>query len=137
MKKSKKGRQTKTKTLEFKRHIAPKTVLLRPLLAMIWGIVSSLLLSSLLYMLCFYPSRDACISPLVWASLLKPYEHLLLISLGLPSFLSVYLLNALQQVSFNTFEIWWTVLSIFSIIFAYLIITLISGIILFIRKNRA
>ncbi len=136
MKKSKTVRYTKKTTNAHKQHIAPKTVLLRPVLAMIWGIVSSLLLSSLLYMLCFYPSRDACISPLVWASLLKPYEQLLLISLGLPSFLSVHLLNALQQVSFNTFEVWWTVLSILSIIFAYIVITLISGIILFIRKNR-
>lgn len=137
MKKNAKKISIKVNKQNNKRNIAPKTVLLRPLLAIMWGILSSSLFSTLLYMLCFYPSRDVCISPLVWVTLLKPYEHLLLISFGLPSFFSVYLLDFFNQISFNTFEIWWTVLSIFSIIFAYLIITAISGIILFIRKNKS
>lgn len=120
-----------------KNHVAPHAILFRPLLAVVWGIVGSQIFSSVLYTLCFYPSRDVCSSPLDWLSLLKFHELIAVVSAGLPSFFSVLVLKTIHQVTFNTMELWWTVLIIYSIIFAYLIITAISGIILFLRKNRS
>lgn len=137
MKTSTKRIKTYKKQVKEKNHIAPHAVLFRPLLAVIWGIISCLILSSILYTLCFYPSRDVCSSPLDWLSLLQFHEIMAVVSVGLPSFFAVLILKTFHQVSFNTMELWWTVLIICSIVFAYLIITAISGIILFLRKNKS
>jgi hypothetical protein len=136
MKRISKRRPVQTYPSREKKHIASYNVMVRPFLSVLWGIISSIVFALILYTLCFYPLRDICISPLDWFTLLNPLEYIILIPLSLPSMFSIFLLKTIFDVSFTTFEHWWTLFTIFSIIFAYLMITLISGIIMFLRKNR-
>lgn len=109
-------------------------VVTRPFLALVWGIVSTTFMFSLLYSLCFYPSRDVCSSPYEWISILPIFDKLLILTVGLPTFITHLLYGFSTNISFNVLELWWFSLSIVSILIAYIIITLVYRFILILRS---
>lgn len=128
---------SKTQVQVHKKEHTLLYVVIRPLLALIWGLGSTTFTFSLIYSLCYYPSRDICTSPYEWLSILPIHEKLLIFTLGLPTFITDMMFRSFTNIAPNVMELWWLALCICSFIVAYIIVTLLYRFILVLRYASA
>lgn len=127
---SKPQEQNSSKTSGHHSH----TVIVRPLLAVAWGIASTYYTFSLLFDLCFYPARVVCSTPYQWLTTIPLYERLLVLTIGLPTFLTDLIFEIFSVARFGETERLWIPFALSSVVVAYLIILGIASVIRLLRK---
>jgi hypothetical protein len=139
MKKKKNSQSTKTSpsTASEKKGAHSHSVIVRPILAVLWGIGSTYYTFSLLFDLCFYPARDLCSTPYQWLTTIPLYERLLVLTIGLPTFITDLIFEIFSIARFGETERLFLPFAVSSIVVAYLVILGINSLLGFFRKMNS
>lgn len=139
MKKKKNSQSTKTSSSNpsDKKASHSHSVIIRPILAVLWGIGSTYYTFSLLFDLCFYPARDLCSTPYQWLTTIPFYERLLVLTVGLPTFITDLVFEIFSIARFGETERLFLPFAVSSIVVSYLIILGIHSLLRFFRKMNS